>query len=102
MIYLQLIWAFLKIGVLGFGGGQAMIPLIEKEAVETYHWFTVAEFTDSIAFGNTLPGPIATKMAAAIGYKAGGVFGAMLSLAAMILPSIIVMILLFNCNTWSL
>ncbi len=92
----RLFMAFFRIGLFGFGGGQASIPLIEKEAVENYKWLSVEEFTDSVAFSNSLPGPIATKLAALIGYKSYGFFGMLVSIIGVVLPSAVLIILLLS------
>ena len=86
--------AFFRSGALGFGGGPATIPLVQKEVVETFSFITDDEFTDIIAIGNTLPGPIITKMAGYIGYRAGGVIGMLNAIIASVLPSALLMILL--------
>lgn len=96
MIYWEIFWAFLIANLLGYGGGPAIIPLIQNEVVNHYKWMTLSEFGDVLAIGNALPGPIATKMAGFIGYEAGGVLGAVLALAATILPSAIAVIVLFK------
>ena len=67
MIYLQLIWVYLKIGLLGFGGGYAMLPLIQEEVVDHYHWLTMQEFTDIVAISQVTPGPIGINSATYIG-----------------------------------
>ncbi|MFC5712067.1 chromate transporter [Thalassorhabdus alkalitolerans] len=90
--YLQIITGFARSGVLGFGGGPTVIPLIEHEAVKKYKWMDSDEFGDTLALANTLPGPIATKMAAYIGYKVKGSSGAAVAILAHIMPSIIAMI----------
>ena len=72
MIYLQLIWVYLKIGLLGFGGGYAMLPLIQEEVVEHYHWLTMQEFTDIVAISQVTPGPIGINSATYIGYTVTG------------------------------
>jgi chromate transporter len=95
-ILLELFWAFLKPGVFGFGGGQATIPLIQEEVVDNHKLLTETQFIDYLAMGNTLPGPIATKMSVIIGYDVAGVFGAIAALLGMILPSTLAIILLFN------
>ncbi|MGF1849481.1 chromate transporter [Vibrio lentus] len=84
--------AFFRIGVFGFGGGPTMIPLVHKEVVDNYKWMDDDEFSNVLAIGNTLPGPIATKMAGYIGYKVGGVGGCTNAVFATIVPLIIVMI----------
>ncbi len=94
--YLELFWAFIKPGVFGFGGGQATIPLIEQEVVENYGWLTEEQFADYLTMGNTLPGPIATKMSIIIGYDMYGLLGAFVAFMGMILPSTIAILVLFN------
>ena len=96
MIYLHLFWAFFLPNVVGYGGGPATIPLIENEVVNTYGWLTTAEFSDTLAFGNALPGPIATKMAAFIGFEQGGVLGAIIAVLATVGPSLVTMLVLLN------
>ncbi len=91
-MYMSLFMAFLRVGLFAFGGGPAMLPLIEKEVVEEYGWFTHEQFLDTIAMANTLPGPIATKMALSIGLQVGGPLGAFTAVAAMLLPSSILII----------
>ncbi len=95
MLY-QLFIAFFRTGLFGFGGGIASLPLIEKEVVEKYSWLTIEEFTDSVAFSNSLPGPITTKMAALVGYKAYGFPGMIASIIGIILPSTILVIILLS------
>lgn len=82
--------------LLGYGGGPSIVPLYEHEAVETFKWMTQEEFGQALAFGNALPGPIATKLTMYIGYHVAGWPGAMVALAAVTLPVGIAMILLFS------
>ena len=96
MIYWQLFLAFFIPGILGYGGGPSSIPLIENEVVGRYGWLTVHEFSEVLALGNALPGPIATKMAGYIGYQVAGVPGAAVALFATIAPSMILMIALLG------
>lgn len=96
MIYWHIFLAFFLPGILGYGGGPASIPLIEKEVVDRYEWQTVGEFSETLALGNALPGPIATKMAGFIGYQEGGLFGAAVGLFATIAPSLILMLILLK------
>lgn len=88
--------AFLRIGLLGFGGGPSMIPLVHQEVVKRYAWMSDEEFADVLAIGNTLPGPIATKMAGTIGYRVGGVMGCLTAVLAVIGPVILAMIALLG------
>jgi len=96
MIYVQIFLAFFFPGILGYGGGPSTIPLIEHEVVDNYGWMTTSEFSEVLAFGNALPGPIATKMAGLIGYEVGGVLGAIVALFATVGPSLILMLILLN------
>ncbi|MBH0161958.1 MULTISPECIES: chromate transporter [Fictibacillus] len=96
MTYLNLFLAFFRSGMLGYGGGPSSIPLVHKEVVGKYKWMNDEEFGDVLALGNTLPGPIATKMAGYIGYRVAGILGLFIALLATILPTIILMILLLT------
>lgn len=88
-------WTFLKVGIFAYGGGPSMIPLMQAEVVDGRKWMDMTEFTDVLALGNGLPGPIATKMALAVGYKLHGSLGAAIALVALLLPSTILMLVLF-------
>jgi chromate transporter len=96
MIYVKLFLAFLIPGILGYGGGPASIPLIQNEVVDRYKWVTNQEFSEALAFGNALPGPIATKIAGYIGYEVGGVFGSVVGLFATVAPSLLLMLILLK------
>lgn len=80
--------------MLGYGGGPAIIPLYQDQVVNRMKWLTKEEFGNAIAFSNALPGPIATKLAAYIGYKTAGWAGVAVATAAVILPTAIIMIIL--------
>lgn len=82
--------------ILGYGGGPATIPLLEYEVVHRYEWFTVSEFSEMVALGNALPGPIATKLAGYIGYDKAGILGAIVGVFASVTPSMIMMIALLS------
>ncbi|UJL45426.1 chromate transporter [Virgibacillus sp. NKC19-16] len=88
--------AFFRVGMLGYGGGPGSIPLIHKEVVDKYKWMTADEFGDLLALGNTLPGPIATKLAGYIGYRVTGLWGMINAVLASIIPTIILMIVLLT------
>ncbi|MED4228382.1 chromate transporter [Neobacillus cucumis] len=96
MIYLQIFFAFFVPNIVGYGGGPASIPLIEHEVVNRYGWVTTSEFSEILALGNSLPGPIATKMAGYIGFEVGGAIGAVIAEFATIAPSLILMIVLLQ------
>lgn len=93
-IYWQLFLAFFIPNIVGYGGGPAIIPLIEAEIVGNYGWLTVQEFSETLALGNALPSPIATKMAGYIGYSVAGIPGACIAVLATVAPSLLLMILL--------
>ncbi|WP_160723004.1 chromate transporter [Bacillus sp. USDA818B3_A] len=88
--------AFFRSGLLGFGGGPSAIPLVHKEIVGTFKWMNDQEFSDVLALANTLPGPIATKMAGYIGYKLGGIIGMVNAILATVLPTILMMLVLLT------
>jgi len=92
MIYWQLFLAFFRVGIFGYGGGPSMIPLVHMECVKKYQWISSEEFSDYYALANTLPGPIATKMAAYVGYRQKGWLGAFIAICAVTLPIVILMI----------
>lgn len=94
--YYDLSAAMLRTGILGYGGGPSVIPLIRYEAVTRYQWMNDDEFGETLAIANALPGPIATKMAAYLGYQQKGVLGAIIAVIAHILPSSIAMIALLS------
>ncbi|MEH6991477.1 chromate transporter [Neobacillus drentensis] len=88
--------AFFRSSMLGYGGGPTTIPLVQKEVVERFKWLNNEEFGDVLAIANTLPGPIATKMAGYIGFRIGGVPGMINAIFATILPTIFFMIILLS------
>lgn len=94
--YKEVILAMLRTGIFGFGGGPAVIPLIRYEAVSRYHWLEDEEFGEILAIANALPGPIATKMAAYLGYRQKGTIGAFVGVLAHILPTCVAMVLLLT------
>src|SRR4030042_3401438 len=90
MIYLKLFWEFIKIGAFTFGGGYAMIPLIEREIVSKYHWLTMEQFTDLVAIAEMTPGPIAINSATFVGYKVAKFWGAVMATLGVVLPSFLI------------
>jgi chromate transporter len=103
MIFLYLFYTFAKIGLFGFGGGYAMLSMIQGEVVTRYHWMNASEFTDIVAISQMTPGPIGINSATYVGYtsvvNAGfapvyGVMGSAIATFAVVLPSFILMILL--------
>ncbi len=91
---LQVFASFFKIGAFTFGGGYAMIPLIQNEAVEKRHWVTDEDILDIIAIAESTPGPIAINSATFVGYKAAGVLGSVCATLGVVLPSLVIILLL--------
>ncbi len=87
---LTLFLTFLKIGAFTFGGGYAMIPIIEKEMVEKHKWIKSEDILDIFAIAESTPGPIAINSATFIGYKIGGVFGSFCATFGVVLPSFVI------------
>ena len=87
---LELFAVFAKIGAFTFGGGYAMIPLIQREASERKHWVSPEEILDVIAIAESTPGPIAINSATFIGYKVAGVKGAVCATLGVVLPSFLI------------
>ncbi|WP_404409621.1 chromate transporter [Jeotgalibacillus malaysiensis] len=85
---------FFRVGIFGFGGGPSSIPLVHKEVVEHYKWMSDEEFSDVLALGNAMPGPIATKMAGYIGYRVGGILGMINAVFATTFPTVVAMIVM--------
>jgi chromate transporter len=81
-----LVWTALKVGALAFGGGFVIVPLMQSDAVSTYHWMTHAQFLNAVALGQVTPGPL-TQTVAAVGYSAGGFPAALLAAFVAFLPS---------------
>lgn len=95
MLYLQLFITFFKIGLFGFGGGAAMLSLIQFEVVEHYGWITASEFTNMVAVSQITPGPIGINCATYAGYLAtGNILGSAVATISLVLPSFIIMMLL--------
>lgn len=92
MIYLNLFLTFFKIGLFSFGGGYAMLSLIQREVVVNNGWITNSEFTDIIAVSQITPGPIAINSATYIGYTAtNSILGSIFTTLGVVMPSVIVM-----------
>ncbi|MBR2007237.1 MAG: chromate transporter [Alistipes sp.] len=94
MIYLQLLYSYLKIGFFGFGGGYAMLSLIQNEVVVQNQWMTNAQFTDIVAISQMTPGPIAINSATYVGYTVAGFWGSVVATTAVCLPALTLMILI--------
>ena len=94
MIFLKMFLAFLKIGAFSFGGGYAMLPLLQEEIIENHQWLTGGEFTDIVAIAQMTPGPIAINSATFIGFKISGFWGALTATVAVVTPSLIIVLLI--------
>jgi chromate transporter len=81
-----LVWTALKVGALAFGGGFVIVPLMESDAVGTYHWMTHGQFLNAVALGQVTPGPL-TQTVAAVGYSAAGLAGGLLAALVAFAPS---------------
>lgn len=90
MIYLQLFWSFLQVGLFSVGGGYAAMPLIQNQVVETHSWLTMNEFTDLITIAEMTPGPIAINSATFVGIRIAGLSGAIVATLGCIFPSCII------------
>lgn len=106
-LYLQLFWTYTKIGLFGFGGGYAMLSLVQDEVVVKQGWVTEQQFTDIVALSQVTPGPIGINSATYIGYTAtGSILGAIVATLAVSLPSFILVMLIsmafsrFRQNRW--
>ena len=89
-----LFWTFCKIGALTFGGGYAMLPLIQREIVENKKWSTEKEILDYYAVGQCTPGVIAVNTATFIGYKLRGIIGSIVATLGVIFPSIVIILII--------
>lgn len=87
---LELFLTFLKIGAFTFGGGYAMIPLIQKEVCENKKWLTDDDILEIVAIAESTPGPIAINSATFVGYRTAGFFGAMCATLGVVLPSFLI------------
>ena len=93
MIYFELFWAFLKVGLFSFGGAYAAIPII-RDVVSSYGWITDEMLANMIAVSESTPGPIMVNMATYLGNDRGGILGAIIATFAVVLPAFIIIVLL--------
>ena len=89
-----LFWTFAKMGVMTFGGGMAMLPILQREVVDSKGWATEEELTDYYAIGQCTPGIIAVNTATFIGQKYGGVPGGIVSTLGVVFPSLVIISIL--------
>ena len=90
----ELFWAFAKMGVMTFGGGMAMLPILQREVVENKHWATEEELTDYFAIGQCTPGIIAVNTATFIGQKYAGNLGGIVATLGVVFPSLVIITIL--------
>jgi chromate transporter len=106
MILIQLFLIFAQIGLFAFGGGYAILPLIEKEIVNNFHWLTYKEFLEVVTISQLTPGPISINAATFVGYKIGGILGSIVATVSVCLPSVIIILIVvrflkkFETNIW--
>lgn len=91
MTWLQLLVGFGRVGLLGFGGGPSLLPLMQAECLGA-GWLTEEQFREGVVAGQALPGPIATKMATYVGWQAGGAIGALAALVGLVAPTAVMMV----------
>ena len=91
---LRIYCAFFRVGALTFGGGYSIIPMLEKEAIDRYHWLTKEELLDFFDVSQCIPGIIASNMAIMVGNKARGVSGAVTAAFGVISPSILIIMII--------
>ena len=95
MIYLQLLWAFLQVGMFSFGGAYGAIPLI-RDIVLSYGWLSEERFAYFIAVSESTPGPIMVNMATYVGSSQAGFWGALLATVGVVLPSFIIILVIVS------
>lgn len=103
LLFLRLFWTFFLIGLFGFGGGYAMISMIQTEVVTHQHWMTMGQFTDIVAISQSTPGPIGINSATYVGYSAvvnagydplWGILGSFVATFAVVFPSFVLMVII--------
>ena len=91
---LHMFWVFFQIGLFTIGGGYAMLPIIQKQVVETQKWMNDEEFLDALSLTNSLPGPLATNSATFVGYRVAGVPGAVAAISGAAAPSVLIILVI--------
>ena len=105
--YIDLLWTFCKMGSVTFGGGYALLPIIQRELVERRHWVTMEEILDYFAIGQCTPGIIAVNVSTFVGYKRKGAGGAVMATLGFVLPSLVIISIIaglltaFSENPWT-
>lgn len=96
MIYLDLFLTFFKIGAFTFGGGYAMLPLIQAE-VEAHGWMSISELINFVAVSESTPGPFAVNVSTYVGAETGGILGAVCATLGVVMPSFIIILIVAKC-----
>ena len=96
MIFLEVFWSFFKIGLFTFGGGYAMLPMIQSE-MERHGWIQAEELVNFIAVSESTPGPFAINISTYVGMETGGLFGAFCATFGVVLPSFVVILIVAKC-----
>ncbi|MHB9336402.1 chromate transporter [Fusobacterium polymorphum] len=94
MTYLNLFFVFFKVGLFSFGGGYAILPLMQHEVVDVNKWISFKEFMDIVAVSQITPGPISINLATHVGYRIGRTLGSTIATTSVVLPSIIIVSLI--------
>ena len=90
MMYLNIFFVFFKVGLFSFGGGYAILPLMQHEVVDVNKWISFKEFMDIVAVSQITPGPISINLATHVGYRIGETLGSTIATTSVVLPSIII------------
>ena len=99
ILLLQLFWVFFIIGLFTFGGGYAMLSLIQTQVVVSHNWLTESAFTDIVAISQMTPGPIGINCATYVGYEVAGILGSMTATLAVMLPSFLIVLTIVKFYT---
>ncbi|BBI36708.1 chromate transporter [Cohnella abietis] len=91
-MHIYLFLTFFLVGLVSFGGGYAMIPMIQEEVVNRHQWMNASQLADIVAVAGMSPGPIATNIAVAVGYREAGLLGASIASLAIVLPSLLLIL----------
>ncbi|WP_315522967.1 chromate transporter [Fusobacterium massiliense] len=94
MIYLKLFYIFFKIGLFSFGGGYAILPLMQHEVVDVNNWISFHDFMEIVAVSQITPGPISINLATHVGYRIANTLGSTIATISVILPSLIIITLI--------
>ena len=101
MTYFNLFFVFFKVGLFSFGGGYAILPLMQHEVVDVNKWISFKEFMDIVAISQITPGPISINLATHVGYRIGGALGSTIATSSVVLPLIIMIIIVVFLKKFS-